>query len=196
MQRIALLLLCTGLGSSSAQADFCERVGQVIAGFAGGATGYGLVRNLGSATNWVSAGLYGAGITVVGIGGQTAGREICENFDDLLNDIMAIYCIAGEYVCDDVIRMAASLYTDFTICAACSSDQIFSAFLLEDSARQDYLRRMQRRITGIRASSRPVSPRSHLGLLNAFVLNSYFLGQQAGYDLLRSASTSMYVIRK
>ena len=90
MQRIALLLLCTGLGSSSAQADFCERVGQVIAGFAGGATGYGLVRNLGSATNWVSAGLYGAGITVVGIGGQTAGQEICENFDDLLNDIMAI----------------------------------------------------------------------------------------------------------
>ena len=67
MQRIALLMLCSMVLADYAKADACENVAGVVSGFAGGATGYGLIRTLGPATSWVTAGLYGAGIAAASI---------------------------------------------------------------------------------------------------------------------------------
>ena len=46
MQRIAVLLLVASLWTTNAAAGPCEEVGRVLGGFAGGATGYGLVSTL------------------------------------------------------------------------------------------------------------------------------------------------------
>ena len=54
MQRIAALVLCATLWSSGASAQTCATIGNIIGGFTGGATGYGLVRNIGPASNWIS----------------------------------------------------------------------------------------------------------------------------------------------
>lgn len=195
MQRTAVLLLCGGLWSASAQADPCDKVGRVVGGFAGGATGYGLVASLGIASNWVTAGLYGAGITVGSMVGSEAGEIGCDHFAANWQAIGETYCEYStfNYDCTAVQTVAESLYADFAVCPSCSWGEIFGAFLLDDQSRQDWLRRIQNARGGNYLSTVRVLPRDHISGLSGASLNSYFSGVQAGLSLLRS--TSMYVIR-
>lgn len=189
MQRIAALVLCGMLGTSSVSAQGCDEVGDVVAGFAGAATGYGLLMQLGAASNWISAGLYGAGMAVATLTGNWVGETVCEDFESIIETTAAIYCVAGEYVCDFVDEVTLSLLRDFAICPNCLPDEIFGAFFMIDTLREDHLRRIQR--------SRGQSPglgvlsRDHVvAPVSASVLDSYFVGQQAGFRqnrLLRSA---------
>jgi hypothetical protein len=145
------------------------------------------VQGLGTPTNWVSAGLYGAGITVVTVGGHGAGQAACENFSDVIHAIAAIYCTAGEYICNDVDAMTRSLLRDFQICASCRVDDVFGAFLMIDEQREEYLRRLQATKTLSATTALRVLPRSHIPL-SSNVLESYYVGQQAGYTMLRLTS--------
>ena len=196
MQRIAVLLLCGGIWTSQATAQSCEQVGAVVGGFAGGATGYGLVRTLGAASSWVGAGLYGAGITVASMVGRSAAESGCDRFAENFRTIGEMYCqYSGfNYDCGAVQTVARSLYADFAMCPSCTWDEVFGAFLLDDVSRQDYLRDMQSRRTGRLSLVTNVIPRNHIGSLNGSVLNSYFIGLQAGFARMRT--TSMYVMRK
>ena len=189
MQRIAALVLCGMLGISNVSAQGCDEVGDIVGGFAGAATGYGLLMQLGAATNWISAGLYGAGMVVATLTGNLVGETVCEDYETILETTAAIYCMAGEYVCDFVDEVTLSLLRDFAICPNCLPDEIFGAFFMIDTLREDHLRRIQR--------SRGQSPglgilrRDHvMAPVSASVLDSYFVGQQAGFQqnrLLRSA---------
>lgn len=196
MQRIAVLLLCGGLWTTQASAQSCEQVGAVIGGFAGGATGYGLVTTLGVASNWVAAGLYGAGITVASLVGRSAGESGCSGFAANLRWFGEVSCRYSEfnYACEDVQDVAQSLFGDFAICPSCTYDEVFGAFLLEDSARENFLRNIQYGRTGGWATMTNVIPRNHVGTFSGSVLNSYFVGLQAGFNSMRTRS--MYVIRK
>jgi hypothetical protein len=73
MQRIAALVLCAASWSSNASAQGCTTIADIVGGFAGGASVYELIRNIGPITNWISAGLYRCRN-----GGRRSGRqEIC-----------------------------------------------------------------------------------------------------------------------
>ncbi|HEX9878299.1 MAG TPA: hypothetical protein VGC50_16800 [Gammaproteobacteria bacterium] len=190
MQRIAVLFLCAGFWTSSVSAETCDTVGDIVGGFAAGATSYALINNVGATTNWVSAGLYGAGITVATLGGNAAGEAACENFRDIIYTIADIHCIAGEYICDFVSDLSWSIAGDFMICPSCRPDEIFSAFLMEDVARAEHLRRIQqsrRWRLGVSMST----PRDHLGQLRPSVLNSYFVGQQTALSLMRTRTMAV-----
>ena len=182
MQRIAVLLLCGTYWCSNASAQGCDEVGDVVGGFAGAATGYGMIAQLGAASSWVSAGLYGAGIAVASLAGNFVAETLCADFRGLAEDIAAVYCIAGEYVCDFVDDVSLSLLRDFQICSKCTPDEVFGAFLMIDTLREDYLRRIQRGRGG-ELSALSVLPRNHIGPLPVSVLDSYFVGQQAGLQL-------------
>lgn len=192
MQRIAVLLLCGGLWATQATADTCTNVGSVVGGFAGGATGYGLITTLGVASNWVAAGLYGAGITVAGLGGKAVGEAGCDSFAANFRRIGEMYCAYSgfNYDCGIVADVTMSLAADFLICPACTYDEVLGAFLLEDGVRGGFLRDMQYRRRGYLATTTSILPRNHLGALNASVMNSYFSGLQAGFTMLRT--TAMY----
>lgn len=196
MQRIAVLLLCAGMWTAQASAQSCEQVGAVVGGFAGGATGYGLVTSLGVASNWVAAGLYGAGITVASMAGRAAAVSGCDNLAAGIRWYGEMSCrYSGfNYDCGDVQTVARSLYADFVMCPSCTFDEVFGAFLLEDSARGNFLRDMQYRRTGNWSLLTTVVPRNHVGTFSNSVLNSYFVGVQAGFRLMRT--TSMYVNRR
>ena len=198
MQRIAVLLLIAGLWTSKAAAGPCEEVGRVLGGFAGGATGYGLVSTLGVASNWVTAGLYGAGIAVGSRVGGTVGEVGCDRFADNWRTIGEMYCQYSGYNldCRGVNQMAASLYADFVVCPACTWGEVFGAFLLDDESRQRWLRNIQYARKGYYSTSAQVYPRSHIGGLSSSTANSYFFGVQAGLAMLRMDSTSMYTILK
>jgi hypothetical protein len=193
MQRIAVLLLCGGFWTTQASAQSCEDVGAVVGGFAGGATGYGIVRTLGVASNWVAAGLYGAGITVASLVGRSAAESGCDRFAENFRSIGETYCqYSGfDYDCGAVQNVARSLYADFAMCPSCTWDEVLGAFLLDDVSRQDYLRDMQSRRTGHLSLVTKVIPRNYIGPLSGSVLNSYFMGLQAGFTRMRT--TAMYV---
>ena len=193
MQRIAVLLLCGGLWSGHAAAQSCETVGTVVGGFVGGATGYGLVTTLGVASSWVSAGLYGAGITVASLVGRSAAESGCDRFAENFDRIGEMYCqYSGyDYDCDPVQSVAQSLYADFAICPSCTWDEVLGVFLLEDGARGEYLRNMQYWRAGHLSLVTSVLPRNQIGRLDSSVLNSYFMGLQAGFDAVQTIS--MYV---
>lgn len=198
MQRIAVLFLVAGLWTTNAVAGPCEEVGRVVGGFAGGATGYGLVTTLGIASNWVTAGLYGAGIAVGSRAGGSVGEVGCDYFADNWRSIGETYCQYSRYNldCTGVNNMAASLYADFVVCPSCTYDEVFSAFLLDDSSRQRWLRDIQYARTGYSLAAAQVYPRSHIGGLSSWTANAYFFGVEAGLATLRMSTTSMYVMRK
>ena len=137
MQRIAALVLCGALWVSNASAQGCDEVGDVVGGFAGAATGYGLIVHLGAASNWITAGLYGAGMAVAALAGNYVGETVCEDYETIAETTAAIYCTAGEYVCDFVDDVVLSLLRDFQICPSCRPDEIFGAFLMIDTLRED-----------------------------------------------------------
>ncbi len=195
MQRIAVMLLVAGLWSTNAAAGPCEEVGRVVGGFAGGATGYGLVTTLGVASNWVTAGLYGAGIAVGSRAGGKLGEIGCDRFADNWRSIGETYCqYSGfNYDCKGVNEMAASLYADFVVCPACTYGEVFGAFLLDDPSRQRWLRDIQYARKGYYSASAQVHPRPYIGSLSSSTANSFFIGVQAGLAMLRMDSTSMYV---
>lgn len=190
MQRIAVLLLCTGLWAAETNAQSCEAVGTVVGGFVGGATGYGLVATLGAASNWVAAGLYGAGIAVGSQVGRSAGESGCDHFAENFKRIGEMYCrYSGFYYdCDPVQSVAESLYADFVICPSCSWDEVFGAFLMEDSVRENFLRQMQIGKMGHLSAVVDVIPRNHIGALSPAILNSYFVGLQAGFSTLTTTT--------
>lgn len=194
MQRIAVLLLVAGLWTTNAAAGPCEEVGRVLGGFAGGATGYGLVSTLGVASNWVTAGLYGAGIAVGSRAGGMLGEVGCDHFADNWRSIGETYCrYSGfNYDCGGVNQLAASLYADFVVCPSCTYGEVFGAFLLDDESRQRWLRNIQYARTGYFSSAAQVYPRGNVGGLSSSTANSYFIGVQAGLAISRMNSTSMY----
>jgi len=189
MQRTAVFVLCAALWTSNASALGCDEIGDVVGGFAGAATGYGLVQSLGSAGSWISAGLYGAGMVVSTLAGNGAAEMVCENFRAILETTALIYCAAGEYMCDFVDDVTRSLVRDFQLCPRCSPDEIFGAFLMDDLSREEYFRRRQ---TGWASPYLALGTlrRDHVGPLSSSVLNSYFIGMQAGFkqnqSILRS----------
>ncbi len=185
MQRIAALVLCGALWVSNASAQGCDEVGDVVGGFAGAATGYGLIVHLGAASNWITAGLYGAGMAVAALAGNYVGETVCEDYETIAETTAAIYCTAGEYVCDFVDDVVLSLLRDFQICPSCRPDEIFGAFLMIDTLREDHLRRIQRGRGGV-FPAYDVLPRDHVGPLPASVLNSYYAGIQAGFQQKRN----------
>jgi hypothetical protein len=185
MRRIAVVLICTGFWTSNASAATCDAVGDIVGGFAGAATGYGFFQNIGAASNWVSAGLYGAGIAAASLGGNAAGEAVCNNFRNIVYTIAEINCIAGEYICDYVSEVAYSIGRDFQICPSCTADEVFSAFLMEDSARAELLRWIQRQ-RNWQIGYTTALPRNHIGPLSPIVLNSYFAGQQSALSRMRS----------
>lgn len=193
MQRIAVLLLCGGLWTGLARADTCDNVGTVVGGFAGGATGYGLVTTLGAAGTWVSAGLYGAGIAVASLAGSSVGEIGCNALVENFERIGELYCAGSgyNYDCSTVTEVARSLATDLLICPACTWDEVFGAFLLDDASRQQYLRYMQYRKRGYLAATTNVVGRNHIGSFGASVLNSYFMGLQAGFTAVETTTMSM-----
>ena len=184
MQRTAILALCGALWVSNASAQGCDEVGDVVGGFAGAATGYGLITQLGVASNWISAGLYGAGVAVATLTGNFAGETVCSDYREIAERIASIYCIAGEYVCDFVDEVSLSLLRDFQICPSCRPDEIFGVFLLRDDIREDWLRTVERGRGGL--PELDVLPRNHVGPLSPTVMDSYFLGQQTGFQRNRS----------
>ncbi len=190
MQRIAALVLCGMLGTTNASAQGCDEVGDIVGGFAGAATGYGLLVQLGAASNWISAGLYGAGMAVASIAGNFVGETVCEDYETIAETTAAIYCMAGEYVCDFVDEVTLSLLRDFAVCPNCRPDEVFGAFFMIDPLREEYLRRIQR--TRGQSPGISVLPRDHIvAPVSPSVLNSYFVGQQAGFQqrrMLRSVS--------
>lgn len=196
MQRIAALLLTAGLWSTNAAAGPCEEVGTVLGGFAGGATGYGLVTTLGVASNWVTAGLYGAGIAVGARAGGKLGEVGCDRFADNWRSIGEMYCqYSGfNYDCKGVNEMTASLYADFVVCPSCSYGEVFGAFLLEDGARQEWLQRIQYKRKGYFSPAAQVYPRNHITGLRSSAVDAYFGGVQAGLATLRMNTTAMYVL--
>jgi hypothetical protein len=179
--------------TSHANAGACEDVGAVVGGFAGGATGYGLVTTLGAASSWVGAGLYGAGITVASMVGRSAGESGCDRFAKNFRTIGEMYCQNSGfyYDCAAVQDVARSLYADFAMCPSCSWDEVFGAFLLDDVSRQNYLQTMQYRKGGYLSTVTSVIPRNQISTLDSTVLNSYFVGLQAGFTLLRTTSMSV-----
>jgi len=195
MQRIAVLLLCTGLWTAQAAADSCDKVGVVVGGFAGGVAGWGVAAVAGPATGWVSAGLYGAGITVAGLSGQAVGEVGCNRFVENFNKIGETYCMYSEFNfdCSTLNDVTASLYADFVSCPSCTWDEVFGAFFMDDESRRNWLSRMQYGKTGFYPMNTQVIPRNHIGPVSSSVSNSYFLGLRAGFSALRS--TSMYMMR-
>lgn len=193
MQRIAVLLLCTGMWSAQAAADPCEAVGNVVGGFAGGVVGWGVATVAGPPTGWVSAGLYGAGITVASLSARAAGEVGCNNFSENFKRIGDMYCMYSQYNydCTMVNDVAASLYADFVLCPSCTWDEVFGAYFLDDESRQNWLRGMQYGKTGFYSMTTQVIPRDYIGTVSSSVSNSYFLGLQAGFAVLRSRS--MYI---
>lgn len=189
MQRIAVLLLCAGLWSGQAAADACEEVGTAIGGFVGGATGYGLAARLGVASNWVAAGLYGAGIAIAGTEGGAWAATGCDAMSGAVSWYGELSCAYSTYYydCAPVVDVARSLATDFLMCPACTYDEVFGAFLMSDGAREDFLLRMQYQKQGFLGATLHMSPRDHIGTLSASVLNSYFMGVQAGLQLLQTS---------
>jgi hypothetical protein len=188
MQRIAVLLLCSLAGSNYAQADACENVAGVVSGFAGGATGYGLIRTLGPASSWVGAGLYGAGIAAASIATRSTVLTNCDGFFQSLYRIGEIYCEYStyDYDCRPVSQMTRSIAADFAMCPGCTFDEVMGAFFLVDDVRESYLRGMQQSRWGRLASRARVIRRDHLGRFDASVVNSYYQGLQAGFALLNS----------
>lgn len=186
MQRIAVLLLCSMAGANYAQADSCENVAGVVSGFAGGATGYGLVKTLGPATSWVGAGLYGAGIAAASMATRAGVLTNCDAFFTKLSQIGEIYCEYStyEYDCRPLEEMTRSIAADFSVCPGCTFDEIMGAFFLVDEARQDYLRKIQLNRWGQLAAMTRVVRRDHLGTFDTSIVNSYYQGLQAGFALL------------
>ncbi len=198
MQRTAVLLLIAGLWTTNAAAGPCEEVGRVVGGFAGGATGFGLVTRLGVASNWVTAGLYGAGIAVGSIIGSNLGEVGCDSLAENWRTIGEMYCRYSLYNldCEGINDVTASLYADFVVCPACTYDEVFSAFSLEDGSRQRWLRNIQYAREGYYAPTALVYPRSHVFGVSVGSANAYFFGLEAALANLRLSSTSIYVIRK
>jgi hypothetical protein len=188
MQRIAVLFLCTGLWSGHAAAGPCEQLGTAAGGFVGGAAGYGVVRTFGAANGWVAAGLYGAGIAIASSGGGAWAESGCNSAADALRWYGEMQCAYSTYYvdCSPAVSVAKSIATDFLICPACTYDEVLGAFFLEDGARQDYLRDMQSRKWGRLAVTTQVLARNHLGAMDASITNSYFMGLQAGFQILKS----------
>jgi hypothetical protein len=179
-----------------AHADSCENVAGVVSGFAGGATGYGLVKTLGPATSWVGAGLYGAGIAAASMTTRAGVLTNCDAFFEKLSQLGEIYCEYSTYYydCRPVQEMTRSIAADFSICPGCTFDEIMGGFFLVDDAREDYLRRIQRSRWGRLATMTQVVRRDHLGIFDASVVNSYYQGLQAGFSLLNSRV--MYTMMK
>lgn len=196
MQRIAVLLLC-GVGCANiAKAGPCDNVAGVVSGFAGGATGYGLIRTLGPATSWVGAGLYGAGIAAASIATRSNILTNCDTIIENLTRAGEIYCAYStyNYDCGPVRDMARSIAADFAMCPGCTYDEVMGAFLLTDDVRQHYLERIQRTRWGRLATTTHVVARDHIARLDATALNSYYTGLQAGFSML--ATTKMYMMLK
>lgn len=188
MQRIAVLLFCGLAGVNYAHADSCENVAGVVSGFAGGATGYGLIRTLGPASSWVGAGLYGAGIAAASIATRSTVMTNCDAFFASLSRIGEIYCEYStyDYDCRPVSEMTRSIAADFSLCPGCTFDEVIGAFFLADDIRESYLRRVQQSRWGRLASLTRVVRRDHLGSFDSSIVDSYYQGLQAGFSLLDS----------
>ena len=192
MQRIALLMLCSTVFANYAKADACENVAGVVSGFAGGATGYGLIRTLGPATSWVTAGLYGAGIAAASIATRSNVLTNCDGFFANLERIGEIYCQYStyDYDCRPVEQVTRSIAADFAICPGCTFDEVLGGFFLVDEVRQEYLRGIQRSRWGRLAARTSVVRRDHIATFSSSVVNSYFVGLQAGFS--RLATRTLY----
>ncbi len=186
MQRIAALVLCAALWSSNASAQGCSTIADVVGGFTGGASGYGLMRNIGPVTNWLSAGLYGAGIAVGALGGRRFATGVCEHIEAVMKMTAEIYCFSGEYLCESLEDIARSMTRDFQLCSECTPDEVMDAFPMEDSAREQHLIDMQIR-RGAPATGLPVIPRNYyLSGADPDIGDSYYAGLQASFRLQRA----------
>jgi hypothetical protein len=192
MQRIAVFFLCAGFWSGQASADACEQLATVVSGFVGGASGYGVVRTFGVANGWVAAGLYGAGIAVASTNASGWAASGCRSAADAFRWFGYVQCAYSTFNvdCGPPLEAAQSLLTDFLICPGCTYDEVLGAYFMDDYARQNYLREMQLRKWRTLTATTQVRPRNQFGLLNSSVVNSYFLGLQAGFQLLQT--TQMY----
>ncbi len=194
MQRIATLVLCAGLWGPNASAQNCETIGTIISGFVGGATGFGMVRYIGPATSWISAGLYGAGMTVGALGGRSLARASCESIEAIMRVTAEIYCFSGEYLCESVEDVARSLARDFQLCSECTPDEVIEAFPMEDNAREIFLLDMQIR-RGAELPIVRVIPRGHIISVDRSVIDSYYTGMQATFRLQRALQRKQRLIR-
>ena len=186
MQRIAALVLCAALWSSNASAQGCTTIADIVGGFAGGASGYGLIRNVGPITNWISAGLYGAGMAVGALGGRRAATGVCEHIEAVMKVTAEIYCFSGEFLCESLEDIARSMTRDFQLCSECTPDEVMDAFPMEDSAREQHLIDMQNR-RGSPATGLPIIPRDiYLGGADPSIGDSYYAGLQASFRLQRA----------
>lgn len=184
MQRIAALVLCAALWGSSASAQTCATIGNIVGGFAGGASGYGMVRYAGPAASWVAAGLYGAGMTVGGLGAARAFRDVCESIEAIMKVTAEIYCFAGEFMCESIQDVARSMARDFQLCSECTPDEVIGAFPLRDAEREQHLSDMQNR-RGAQSSGLAVLPRDTLISVEPSTVDYYHAGLQAAFRLQR-----------
>jgi hypothetical protein len=188
MQRIAVLLLCALFWSGQASADACEQLATVVSGFVGGASGYGAVRTFGVANGWVAAGLYGAGIAVASTNVSSWAASGCRSAADAWRWFGQVQCAYSTYYvdCGPPIEAAQSLLTDFLICPSCTFDEVLGAYYMEDYEREQHLRDMQFGKWRTLAATTQVRPRNQFGSISSSVVNSYYLGLQAGFQLLQT----------
>lgn len=186
MQRIAALVLCAALWGPNASAQTCTTIAAIISGFTGGATGYGMTRYIGPASNWVSAGLYGAGMAASALGANELARGACEHMEAIMKATAEIYCFSGEYLCESIEDVARSMARDFEICSECTVDEVIGSFPMADRDRERHLVEMQTRRGGPPISVRVIA-RSHVvGSEGSNQwLDSYFAGLQATYEINR-----------
>ena len=186
MQRIAALVLCAALWSSNASAQGCTTIADIVGGFTGGASGYGLVRNIGPVTNWLTAGLYGAGMAVGVLGGRQFVIGTCEHIEAVMKITAEIYCFSGEYLCESLEDIARSMTRDFQLCSECTPDEVMDAFPMEDNAREEHLNDLQLR-RGSPTSGLPILPRNnYLSGADPDIGDSYYAGMQASFRLQRA----------
>ena len=194
MQRIAALALCATLWGPNVYAEGCTTISEVVAGFTGGATGYGMVRTFGMASNWVSAGLFGAGMAVGALSGHRLAVGACDKVHAVMKVTAEIYCAAGEFLCESIEDVARSLTRDFQLCPECSTDEVIGSFLMEDSEREQHLTNIQA-ARGVPTVSLRAIARNGLFDTHSSALNSYYSGMQASFRQQRALQRRQWLVR-
>lgn len=143
-----------------------------------------MTRYIGPATNWVAAGLYGAGMAAGALGTNELIQRSCDRIRAIMEATAEISCFAGEYLCESVEDVARSLVRDFEICTECTVDEVMTSFPMEDFARLQHLTRMQLLRNGPYRGLRTIERNDILGRQSADrLISSYYSGIQASYSL-------------
>jgi hypothetical protein len=149
---------------------------------------------VGPATNWVSAGLYGAGMAVGALGGAQLATNVCENIEAIMKVTAEIYCFSGEFMCESLQDVARSMARDFQLCSECTPDEVIGAFPMRDAEREQHLIDMQNR-RGATAPNLDILPRDNIVTVEPSIVNSYYAGLQAAFRLQRNLEWRMRMNR-